>query len=128
MLRSERIATESVAADEASATTGRTSSLPAWLKANFDAGNAFNAVNRSSYSYNVVEALNESGNKRRVDSYDPANGELVSRKYAQLGEVKPDTDIGYLQELARKVERGIFTIASAGANRPAEQPKAFPFQ
>ena len=35
-----------------------------------------------------------------------AAGEIISRKYTQLGQVKSATGIGYLQELARKYPDG----------------------
>jgi hypothetical protein len=86
--------------------TSPSNGLPDWLKARFEAGNEFNRVNRAKYPYNEVEVIDGSGNKFRVDSYDPVSGEIVSRKLTQLSEVKLSTGISYLKELAKKYPKG----------------------
>lgn len=96
----------SVVANNETAAASASEGLPNWLKARFEAGNEFNRVNRARYPYNEVEVVDAAGRKFRVDSYDPIAGEIVSRKYTQLGEIKPETGIGYLQELARKYPDG----------------------
>jgi hypothetical protein len=73
--------------------------LPHWLKTRFEAGAEFNRVNRPRYPANELEVTDKAGNKFRVDSYNPGKGEIVSRKFTQLSEVKPETGIGYLREL-----------------------------
>jgi len=89
--------------------------LPDWLREKFAAGNEFNRVNRGRYPYNEVEVIDASGNKFRVDSYNDVAGEIVSRKFTQLSDIKPETGVSYLQELARKYPAGA-TISNSPFN------------
>ena len=89
--------------------------LPHWLKTRFEAGAEFNRVNRARYPANELEVTDKAGNKFRVDSYNPGKGEIVSRKFTQLSEVKPETGVGYLRELPRKYPSGA-TISESGFN------------
>ncbi|HEX6832170.1 MAG TPA: hypothetical protein VF132_01445, partial [Rudaea sp.] len=52
----------------------------------------------------------------RLDSYDPALGEIVSRKNTQLGEIKPETALNYLRELVKKYSPGT-RISDVPSNR-----------
>jgi hypothetical protein len=78
-------------------------SLPDWLKARFEAGEAFNKANRGRYQYNEVEVIVK-GQKYRVDSLNP--GEIVSRRLTQLSEVQEQTAVGYFNEFTRKYPAG----------------------
>jgi hypothetical protein len=110
-----KVAETGPAKDGLNVSGDKSTGLPAWLKERFEAGNEFNRANRSRYLYNEVEVVDSSGNKFRVDSYDPINGEIVSRKFTQLSEVKPETGISYLQELGRKYPSGA-TISDSAFN------------
>ncbi|UYK80687.1 hypothetical protein NG829_20540 [Xanthomonas sacchari] len=41
-----------------------------------------------------------------VDSYDPAAGEIISRKYTQLSEISEDAAKGYIREAVKKYSYG----------------------
>lgn len=56
------------------------------------------------------------GNCLRLDSYDPAVGEILSRKHTQLAEIQPRTARNYLRELERKYPPGT-VIADVPSNR-----------
>jgi hypothetical protein len=62
--------------------------------------------NRHRYPVNELEVTDKAGNKFRLDSHHPQKGEIVSRKFTPLSEVKLETGIGYLREMLRKYPRG----------------------
>jgi len=67
-------------------------------------GNNFNkkAVVERWYDYNEVTL----SNGKRVDSYDPLKGEIISRKATNLEEVELSTFESYLQEMKTKYASG----------------------
>jgi hypothetical protein len=67
-------------------------------------GNAFNkkAVTENWYDYHEVNL----DNGKRLDSYDPVNGEIVSRKATDLAEIDISTFESYLDELKTKYRKG----------------------
>jgi hypothetical protein len=67
-------------------------------------GNAFNntAVNERWYDYNEVNL----SNGKRLDSYDPIKGEIISRKATNLADVELSTFETYLKELNKKYPEG----------------------
>ncbi|HEY4210838.1 MAG TPA: LysM peptidoglycan-binding domain-containing protein [Steroidobacteraceae bacterium] len=77
-----------------------------WL-ARLKAGNDFNREQAGRYQMNevYVEGAPGSGVRYRVDSYNPGE-EIVSRKFTQLGDVKEDTAMGYIDEFAKKYPEG----------------------
>jgi hypothetical protein len=81
-------------------------------------GNDFNARQAPKYPHNEVMLNKPPGAKGypRVDSYKPGS-EIVSRKYTQLGEVKPETAKGYLNEFADTYPTGS-TVADVPTQRP----------
>ncbi len=70
----------------------------------FKRGNDFNkkAVESRWYRYNEVHL----GNGKRLDSYDPVKGEIISRKATDLDKIKFSTFEGYLKELQSKYSPG----------------------
>ncbi|WP_110953610.1 hypothetical protein [Anaerosinus massiliensis] len=66
-------------------------------------GNAFNdkAVDQDWYKYNEVNL----SNGKRLDSYDPKKGEIVSRKATNLADVELSTFEAYLKELKGQGDR-----------------------
>jgi len=72
--------------------------------------------NRPRYEYNEVRVTKD-GNEFRVDSYN-RNSEIVSRKFTQLGEIKEETAISYLNELDKKYSPGTEIIS--GTFNPKE--------
>ncbi|HEY4367498.1 MAG TPA: hypothetical protein VGN07_09735 [Steroidobacteraceae bacterium] len=80
----------------------RVSSRPQWLQ-RLDAGNDFNAERASAYPYNEVYVNKADGSGYyRLDSYDPAAGEIVSRKFTQLSDVQESTAVRYINEISAK--------------------------
>jgi hypothetical protein len=67
-------------------------------------GNAFNktASEKGWYPYNEVHLEN----RKRVDSYDPVKGEIVSRKATDLEMIEKETFERYLRELRDKYPPG----------------------
>lgn len=84
---------------------------PSWaeIRALFKRGNDFNkkAVRDEWYPYHEVHL----SNGKRLDSYDPAKGEIISRKATDLDGIKRSTFEGYLKELKTKYSEGM-TIRS----------------
>lgn len=84
-------------------------------------GNEFNRRHRDHYPYQEVrlEYTDRSGSKRqvRVDSYDPFHGEIVERKFTQLGEIKEQTAKKYIDQLANKYPPGA-KILAVPSNHP----------
>ncbi|WP_430543252.1 hemagglutinin repeat-containing protein [Xanthomonas sacchari] len=78
---------------------------PEWLK-RLDDGNDFNKEQAKNYPYNEVYVVNPEGGYYRVDSYDPAAGEIISRKYTQLSEISEDAAKGYIREAVKKYSYG----------------------
>ncbi|AEV68228.1 Protein of unknown function (DUF1557) [Acetivibrio clariflavus DSM 19732] len=67
-------------------------------------GNAFNdkAIKEGWYPFNEVHLENG----KRLDSYDPYKGEIVSRKATDLEEIQLSTFEGYLREMQYKYKPG----------------------
>jgi hypothetical protein len=76
----------------------RGSGKPDWLKT-IEEGNKFNRNRKEFYPYNEIYLEKPGGGYVRLDSYDPVLGEIVSRKFSQLGEVSETTAINYLNEM-----------------------------
>ena len=67
------------------------SAKPGWLQ-NVQAGNKFNAEQSNNYPYNELYVNKPNGNGYyRVDSYNPATGEIVSRKFTQFADITEAT-------------------------------------
>lgn len=77
--------------------------LPAWQQRLFQ-GIAFNQERRSAFPFNevAIESATSKNGKVFLDSYNPAAGEIVSRKWTQLSDVTEETAVRYLNELANK--------------------------
>jgi hypothetical protein len=80
-------------------------SLPDWLKERFNKGKDFDRANRSRYPYNEVE-VRVGEQTYRVDSLDPAKGEIVFRRLTQLADVQEQTALEYLNEFSRNYPVG----------------------
>jgi hypothetical protein len=79
---------------------------PAWLE-RVRLGVEFNKEEGKKFTYNEIPVLKADGSCCYfVDSYDPINEEIVSRKYTQLSAVKEATAIGYINELPKKYAAG----------------------
>ncbi|WP_139206065.1 hypothetical protein [Luteibacter sp. 329MFSha] len=94
----------------------RVSSRPQWLQ-RLDAGNDFNTERASAYPYNEVYVNKADGlGYYRLDSYDPAAGEIVSRKFTQLSDVQENTAVRYINEISAKypVNGVIADVPSSG--------------
>ncbi|GGM10417.1 hypothetical protein [Micromonospora yangpuensis] len=110
------------AADGSDANTADTDSSgpPEWLQ-NVREGNEFNHRREPFYTEQGganevhVEPKSDKGQYPRVDSYVPGR-EIVSRKFTQLAEIKPETAIEYLREFDRKYKEGTI-IADTPTNR-----------
>lgn len=80
------------------------------------AGNKFDDLGAKNYPANEVTIVDKGGKRRRLDSYDPVKGEIVSRKSletanGQIAFMEEFVMIDYLQEFALKYPKGA-TIAS----------------
>jgi uncharacterized Zn-binding protein involved in type VI secretion len=94
----------------------RVSSRPEWLR-RLDEGNQFNAEREASYPYNEVYIDSPKGSGyTRLDSYNPAAGEIVSRKFTQLSEIQEKTAVGYINEIGTKypVNGTVANVPSSG--------------
>jgi RHS repeat-associated protein len=78
---------------------------PEWLTRVIE-GNRFNETQRKVYPVNELYIKRPNGRYVILDSYNPITGEIVSRKFTQLANVKPETAISYLRELAVKYPSG----------------------
>ena len=67
-------------------------------------GNKFNRKVQNSESYTYHEIYLKNG--KRLDSYDPDLGEIVSRKATDLDKITEETYRGYLNEFSQKYSRG----------------------
>jgi len=65
-------------------------------------GNKFDSIAGEKYKYNQVQVA---GGKR-LDSYDPEMGEIVSRKATDLDNIAPETYEKYLKEMRQKYAPG----------------------
>ncbi|KFB98694.1 putative heme utilization/adhesion exoprotein [Trabulsiella guamensis ATCC 49490] len=99
-------------------TPGKTiSAKPEWLQ-NVQAGNKFNAEQSKNYPYNELYVNKPNGNGYyRVDSYNPATGEIVSRKFTQFADITEATATSYIREAVNKYPAGasIAQVPSSGA-------------
>jgi hypothetical protein len=79
-------------------------------------GKLFNRLRKPKYPYNEVYVENPAGGYFILDSYNPATGEIVSRKFAQLADTSLNSAIAYLREAARKYPPGatIANVPSSG--------------
>ncbi|MFK8299034.1 hypothetical protein ACI76O_11660, partial [Capnocytophaga cynodegmi] len=78
--------------------------LPEWLQ-KIKEGSEFNKARAKHYPYNEIylekpEGVGGKGKYVILDSYDPAKGEIISRKYTQFSEITEETGLNYLRELA----------------------------
>ncbi len=69
-------------------------------------GNLFNRVRTVKYPFNEVYVENPAGGYLVVDSYNPAAGEIVSRKMTQLWRISKKAAITYVREAATKYAPG----------------------
>jgi RHS repeat-associated protein len=74
---------------------------PQWVQ-NIQAGNQFNAARRAAYPYNEIIVYGKQSDYVKLDSYNPnaGTGEIVSRKFTQLGAVHVNTARSYIDNLA----------------------------
>lgn len=89
---------------------------PEWLE-RIERGNQFNKDRASAYPHNEVYINKPDGSGYyRLDSYNPAKGEIVSRKYTQLGDVQENTALSYVKEVTDKYPPGakIANVPSSG--------------
>ena len=97
--------------------TAMNSAKPGWLQ-NVQAGNKFNAEQSKNYPYNELYVNKPNGNGYyRVDSYNPATGEIVSRKFTQFADITEATATNYIREAVNKYPAGasIAQVPSSGA-------------
>jgi filamentous hemagglutinin len=98
-------------------TPGKTiSAKPEWLQ-NVQAGNKFNAEQSKNYPYNELYVNKPNGNGYyRVDSYNPATGEIVSRKFTQFADITEATATNYIREAVNKYPAGatVANVPSSG--------------
>jgi uncharacterized Zn-binding protein involved in type VI secretion len=107
---------EAAAPNPETSASQRVSSRPEWLR-RLDDGNQFNAEREASYPYNEVYIDSPKGSGyTRLDSYNPATGEIVSRKFTQLSEIQEKTAIGYVNEIGAKypVNATVADVPSSG--------------
>ncbi|MBR6627859.1 MAG: hypothetical protein IKL04_07785, partial [Lachnospiraceae bacterium] len=67
-------------------------------------GNNFNKTVREADIYDYHEVYLENG--KRLDSYDPDAGEIISRKATDLDKITEETYRGYLSEFSHKYSEG----------------------
>ena len=67
-------------------------------------GNNFNKTVREADIYDYHEIYLENG--KRLDSYDPDAGEIISRKATDLDRISEETYRGYLSEFLNKYSEG----------------------
>ena len=67
-------------------------------------GNNFNKKVRASKKYPYYEIHLKNG--KRLDSYDPIIGEIISRKATDLSKITEETYRGYLKEFSQKYSIG----------------------
>ncbi len=81
-------------------------SNPSWpeIQALFKRGNDFNRKARDNawYDFNEVHLANG----KRLDSYDPISGEIISRKATSFDNIQTSTFVKYLQEMDNKYSAG----------------------
>jgi len=65
-------------------------------------GNLWDDFSRKTYPHHEVNLEN----RKRLDSYDPTVGEIISRKATDLDRIQEETFRGYLQELQDKYSVG----------------------
>lgn len=97
--------------------TAASSAKPGWLQ-NVQAGNKFNAEQSKNYPYNELYVNKPNGNGYyRVDSYNPATGEIVSRKFTQFADITEATATSYIREAVNKYPAGatIAKVPSSGS-------------
>ncbi|MBG6032871.1 VENN motif pre-toxin domain-containing protein [Proteus hauseri] len=93
------------------------SGKPKWLK-DIQAGNKFNAEQSKNYPYNELYVNKPDGSGYyRVDSYNPATGEIVSRKFTQFSEITETTAKNYIHEAVNKYPAGA-TISKVPSSGP----------
>jgi hypothetical protein len=86
-----------------------------WLE-DIELGNNYNKAHVFDYPYRELYIEKTKGGYYRLDSYNEISGEIVSRKYTQLGLISEKTAIGYINELANKYPVGakIAKVRSSG--------------
>ncbi len=66
-------------------------------------GNNFNKTVREADIYDYYEVYLENG--KRLVSYDPGAGEIISRKAADLDKITEETYRGYLSEFSQNIPK-----------------------
>jgi len=102
-----------LAAESGTLTGTANSGTPTWLQ-RIQQGNAFHEQQAASYPYNEVYIDNGSGGYYRLNSYNPAAGEIVSLKYTQFSDIQESTGISYVNEIPAK-----YSVGSTIANVPS---------
>lgn len=74
------------------------------IKSPIARGNEFNKSVRNSDLYDYHEVYLSNG--KRLDSYDPSAGEIISRKATDLDKINENTYRKYLSEFNEKYSRG----------------------
>jgi len=70
-------------------------------------GGLFDRLRGTKYEYNQVRIQKQSGKGHWIlDSYNESTGEIVSRKFTQLSQIKTSSGIGYIREAGRKYSPG----------------------
>jgi hypothetical protein len=88
---------------------------PQWQK-NLKAGRAFDDSQSKNYDYNQVYVNKGSGTGYfKLDSYNPATDEIVSRKFTQLADINIKTALWDVNEIPQKYAPGT-TIANVQSN------------
>jgi RHS repeat-associated protein len=84
---------------------------------NLSTGNLFNRLRANKFDFNEIYVENPAGGKYRLDSYNPASGEIVSRKGTQFANVEVRTGVEYVREAARKYSPGtkIANVPTSGS-------------
>ena len=111
-----RKVTDSIPAGTVANSVERVGGRPQWLQ-RLDAGNAFNAQRKVAYPYNEVYISKPGGaGYYRLDSYNPAAGEIVSRKFTQFSDIQPQTALSYINEIPAQYPVGgvIANVPSSG--------------
>jgi filamentous hemagglutinin len=80
-------------------------------------GNNYNKSHTFDYPYRKIYIEKPGGGYYRLDVYDSISGEIISRKFTQLGAVSEKTAINYINELAKK-----YPVGAQIGNEPSSGP------
>jgi hypothetical protein len=118
-----RAAAKAPGAAETEALPSRATQKPEWLL-RLERGRQFNVERSVGYPHNELY-INKPGSESgyyRLDSYNPATGEIVSRKFTQLSTVSEQTAIRYVNELSSKYPAGAIIADVPSSAYLAGQP------